>query len=179
MQRARWLTVLRLVALVATVLLLLALPSSGYRAPSQPGSQFPTTLTLEHIGWIVLALPLIAHGLAHLSGLIAPFTPRDLGFAERHWIFTHDVTLHSAIGRAFGGVWLMAAVALATAGVGLLLGQAWWPACAVAASVISLAAIVTWWKAVPKGAKAGAAFDLLVLLAALQPMQSLISGAAH
>jgi hypothetical protein len=34
--------------------------------------------------------------------------------------------------------------------------------------------ILTWWKAVPPGARVGAAFDLLILLAALQPAQMLI-----
>jgi hypothetical protein len=132
--------------------------------------------TFSQIGWLILAAPLIMHGLAHLSGLIAPFTRRDVGFAERPWIFAHGATPHSAIGRAFGPVWLAAAVALAASGVGLLLGQVWWASWAAAASILSLAVISVWWKAVPPGAKVGAAFDLLVLWAALHPTLSRISG---
>jgi uncharacterized membrane protein YphA (DoxX/SURF4 family) len=179
MKRSRWLTVLRVAAAVAIALLVLALPGSGYRGASQPGPPSANQFTVSQIGWLILAVPLIVHGLAHLSGLIAPYTRRHVGFAERPWIFAHGVTPHSSIGRAFGLVWLAAAAALAIAGIGLLLGQAWWAALAVAASILSLAAIITWWHAVPAGAKAGAAFDLLVLLTALQPTQALLSRLAR
>jgi hypothetical protein len=172
----RWLTIPRVVAAVATVLLLLALPDSGHPVVSQPQPHLASALNLSHLGWLLLAVPLVVHGAAHLSGLIAPFTRRDVGFAERPWIFAHGVTPHSAIGRAFGLVWLVAAVTLVISGLGLLLGQVWWAVAALAAATLSLAAIVVWWRAVPAGAKAGAVFDLLVLLAALQPTQALIAG---
>jgi hypothetical protein len=123
---------------------------------------------------VILAVPLIAHGLAHLAGALAPLARRDLGFAERPWVFSTSITLHTAVGRAFSLVWLAASAGLVGAGLGLLFEQDWWAALALVAASLSLGVILTWWKAVPPGARVGAAFDLLILLAALQPAQMLI-----
>ena len=154
----------RAVILLTVALVFLALPSSvSVRPPmnTAAGGEFA-------LWWPVLAVPLVAHGLAHLAGWLAPFTPRALGFAEKPWLFGPAGTLHSVVGRVFGGLWLAAAAALVTAGIGLLLGQAWWAALALGAAALSLTDIVIWWRAVPLGARAGAAFDIIVLLAALQ-----------
>jgi uncharacterized membrane protein YphA (DoxX/SURF4 family) len=166
MQRNSWPTILRVAAVLAVVVLLLAMPASGVE---RSGTLAGGLLAGSAGTWrLVLAAPLLAHGLAHLSGLVAPFTRRDVGFAEQPWSFAHGVTVHSAAGRAFGLLWLASAAGLVMAGVGLLLGLAWWAAAALAAAALSLAVIVTWWRAVPPGAKVGAGFDVLILLAAVQ-----------
>jgi hypothetical protein len=116
------------------------------------------------LNYIVVAA-FILHGLAHLSGFVAAFTSRDTGFSPNSWLFSPNVTIHSAIGKLFGLLWLVAAVALAGSGLALLLGWAVWPWLPIAGAVLSLLVIVPWWNTVPPGAKAGAVFDLLILLA--------------
>jgi hypothetical protein len=175
MQRAQWLTVLRVAAILAVILLLLASPSSEYVLKPQSGAGPLVLPQASRFAWLILAVPLIAHGLAHLSGLLAPFTRRDLGFAEQPWAFAHGITLHSAVGRACGLLWLAAALGLVGSGLGLLLGQIWWAAVAFAAALLSLIVILIWWKAVPLGARVGAAFDLAILLAASQLVQPLMT----
>lgn len=120
---------------------------------------------------ILFAVPLIVHGLAHISGFIASWTSLDVGYADRSWLFSADVTLDSPVGKAFGLLWLAAAVGLAGSGVGLLLRQEWWPTVAVLAAAISLVVIVPWGRTVPPGARVGAAFDMLVILALQTPVR--------
>jgi DNA-binding transcriptional LysR family regulator len=114
-----------------------------------------------------VAAALILHGLAHLSGFVAAFTSRDTGFSPKPWLFSPNVTIHSAIGRVFGLLWLVAAVALAGAGLALLLGWAVWPWLPIAGAIVSLLVIATWWNTVPPGARLGAVFDLIILVALL------------
>ena len=109
----------------------------------------------------------ILHGLAHLSGFVAAFTSRDAGFSPKPWLFSSGVTLHSGLGRVFGVLWLVAALALASAGLALLLGWAVWPWLPIAGAIFSLLVIAPWWNTVPPGAKAGAVFDLIILVALL------------
>ncbi len=109
----------------------------------------------------------ILHGLAHLSGFIAAFTSRDTGFSPKPWLFSPNVTIHSAIGKLFGVLWLVAAIALAGSGLALLLGWAVWPWLPIAGAIVSLLVVAPWWNTVPPGAKAGAVFDLIILVALL------------
>jgi hypothetical protein len=117
----------------------------------------------------VFALPLIGHGLAHISGFLASWTSNTAGYTDDAWLFSPGITLSSPLGRGFGILWLVAAIALAGSGFGVLFQQDWWPTLAIVGSLLSLAAIVPWWKTVPPGARIGAAFDLLILIALLLP----------
>lgn len=119
---------------------------------------------------LIFALPLIAHGLAHLSGVFAPWTAGGAGFTDRPWVLPGSVSLHSGAGRAFSPAWLVASICLVGAGVSLLLSQPWWSALALAGALVSLVIIVSWWNTVPPGARIGAVFDLLVLAALLHPL---------
>lgn len=119
----------------------------------------------------VLALILLGHGLAHLSGFIASWTKSSAGYEDRSWIFSSGIRLNSSIGKIFGLVWLAAMVFLVSSGIGLLTNQGWWIQTAVAGAILSLAAIIPWWKAVPPGAKFGAAFDGLLLMTLLTPIR--------
>ena len=116
---------------------------------------------------LVVAAALILHGLAHMSGFVAAFTARDVGFSARSWLFSSGVTMHSTIGKLFGVLWLVAALALIGSGLALLVEWQVWPWLPVAGAAISLLAITPWWNTVPPGAKAGAAFDLIILIALL------------
>jgi hypothetical protein len=119
----------------------------------------------------IFAVPLLMHGLAHISGFLASWTSIDLGYASKPWVFSQSIHLYSLTGRVFGLLWLVAMLGLVVSAFGLVFRQDWWLPLAVAASVISLVVILPWWNTVPSGAKFGAFFDLLVIAALLSPLQ--------
>jgi hypothetical protein len=119
--------------------------------------------------WIA-GLVLIAHGIGHAMGFMASWTTIPSGLTTGHWLFSGDVTMNSALGRAFGLLWLVGLVAFVGAGFGLLMGATWWQPLAIAASVISLVAIVPWLGVMPVGSAIGAvAVDVITLVALLTP----------
>jgi hypothetical protein len=120
----------------------------------------------------LFAFLLIMHGLAHIAGPLGFWTSGPQAFAEKPWLFSKGVTPRSAIGSTFGLLWLVAALGLVGAGLGLLFGQAWWPTLALAAAVASVLAIVPWVRVVPPGAWGGACFDLVILSTLLLPWGS-------
>lgn len=122
----------------------------------------------------LFAIPLIGHGLAHLSGVIAPWQRQLEGFNNAGWLFTDKITLFSALGKGYSLVWLAASACLVLSGTGLLLRQKYWIPTAILGSFLSLIAILSWWKAVPPGAKIGAAFDLLTLIVLFSPLKEKI-----
>ncbi len=126
--------------------------------------------------FIVIAA-FVIHGLAHLSGFIASWTKNAAGFSDRPWVLSTGVTLHSGMGHVFGLLWLVAAICSVGAGVGLALLQPWWPMLAITQAVVSLIVIAPWWNTVVHGAKVGAVFDVIVLLALLLPWREQIVAA--
>ena len=117
----------------------------------------------------VVAATFIIHGLAHASGFTTAWTSKNASFKDEPWLFSKGTTLRSRTGRAFGLVWLLAAVLLLASGIGLLLRGLWWPTLALIGSVVALVAIVPWWRAVVLGAKVGAAFDLFTIAVLISP----------
>ena len=119
--------------------------------------------------WIV-GLVLIAHGIGHAMGFMAAWTTIPSGLTTGHWLFSGDITMGTGIGKAFGLLWLVALVAFVGSGLGLLFGMGWWQPLAIAASVISLVAIVPWLSVMPTGSAFGAvAVDVVTLVALLTP----------
>jgi hypothetical protein len=118
---------------------------------------------------ILFVLLLVMHGLAHMAGPVGFWSSGSQAFAEKAWLFSKGLTAHSAVGRAFGLVWILAVLGFVGAGLGLLFGQEWWRTLALAAAAISLVSIVPWVWVVPPGAWAGACFDLVILAALLFP----------
>ena len=123
---------------------------------------------------IIVAIGLIAHGLAHLSGFVAAWTVADVGFSTRWMFLSSELSLHSSVGKLFGLLWLAAAATLGAAGGGLLWQRFWGVPLALVGALISLAVILPWWNTVPPGAKLGALFDLLVLVVLLSPLKSAV-----
>ena len=123
----------------------------------------------------LIAVPLIAHGLAHLSGVFAPWSSGGQSFADTAWLFSNGVTFHSMFSRVYSLVWLAATAGLVLAGVEVILRQRNWVPVAIVGCLLSLAAILPWWKAVPPGAKVGVAFDLVVLVLLLSPLGTKIA----
>ncbi len=118
---------------------------------------------------ILICAALVIHGLAHLSGVLAAWDSRGVGFNENPWIISPNVNLHDPAGRLFGFAWLFATLTLVASGFDPLYKLGLWPWLPVAGAGFSLVAIVPWWKTVPLGAKAGAVFDLLILVLLLPP----------
>lgn len=128
----------------------------------------------------IIALVLIVHGMGHVMGFIESWTKISVGFSEQPWLLSGGVTMESPVGRAFGLLWLVAMIGFVGAGLGLLFYQEWWPPLAVVAAVISLVAIIPWWKTVTPGSGVGATLvDLLVLVALLLPWGDRIVQAIH
>jgi hypothetical protein len=117
----------------------------------------------------LFAIMLILHGLAHVSGPLGFWTSGSQAFAEKPWIFSKGVMPQGALGWAFGLLWLVTIFLFVGAGLGLFLGQAWWPTLALIAAAVSLVGIVPWVRVVPPGAWAGACFDLVILAVLLIP----------
>jgi hypothetical protein len=51
----------------------------------------------------------MAHRLANMAGVIAPWTKFLLGFSDRPWVLSGGVRLHTDVGRAFSLLWLISA----------------------------------------------------------------------
>ncbi len=117
--------------------------------------------------WLVIIAALM-HGIGHAMGFLAAWTSVPVGFAERPWLFSGDVTVTGAIGKAFGLLWVGALIGCVGAVFGVLNGADWWPDLAVVSAVVSLVAILPWWNTVVPGARFGATlFDLAVMIALL------------
>jgi hypothetical protein len=116
-----------------------------------------------------IAFALLMHGLAHFSGFFAAWAKADVGYKANPWLFSKNVTLKSPLGKVFGLLWPVAALALVAGGVGLALGQGWWPGAALIGAAVSLFVILPWLRSVPPGAWAGTLFDALILLSLATP----------
>lgn len=118
--------------------------------------------------WAIIVV-LLAHGVGHMMGFLAAWTTIPMGFNTNPWLLSSHVTVQSAVGRAFGLLWLVALVGFVGATIGLITDQGWWRGLAIAAAFISLVAIVPWWNTVTPGSRLGAVLVDVVIIAALLP----------
>ena len=123
------------------------------------------------MSWVryLIAFALFMHGLAHLSGFFAAWSRAEVGYPARPWLFSKNVMLKSPLGKVFGLLWPVAALALAAGGYGLAFGHGWWVSAALVGAAVSLFVILPWLRSVPPGAWVGAVFDLLILLSLATP----------
>jgi hypothetical protein len=124
---------------------------------------------MESIIRIIVIAAVVMHGIGHLIGFLGAWTSVPVGTTDAPWLFGGEVVLSSTIGRIFGLIGLAALVSLVAGGFGLATGQAWWPTVLVVGAVVSLAAIVPWWRAVPSGAQFGGVLADVIILVALLP----------
>ncbi|MBZ0299384.1 MAG: hypothetical protein K8J31_06580 [Anaerolineae bacterium] len=120
------------------------------------------------VRWAILIV-LLAHGVGHVMGFLAAWTNVPMGFTDRPWVLSSTVTLESAVGRAFGLLWLVALVAFLGGVYGLIGHQDWARTLLIAAAFISLVAILPWWNTVTAGSRLGAVLVDVVVIAALLP----------
>jgi hypothetical protein len=125
----------------------------------------------------ILTLILFGHGAAHLSGFLASFTKKDVGYkVDSPWVLPGSVRLQSPLGKIFGIFWLIALFGYIFSAISLLTEANWWITLLIPSAIISLIVILPFWRTVPPGAKFGAAFDVLVLIVMLTPLkQNLIN----
>ena len=128
---------------------------------------------------IIIAIPLITHGVAHISDFIAAWASGGKELSPKPWIFPSDFTLSRTGIRAYALLWLFAALCFACAGLAILFGQVWFPTIAIIGAVLSLLAIVPWWNTVQFSAKTGAIFDMIVLLVLFSPLREKLIELLH
>lgn len=119
---------------------------------------------------IIIAVVILGHGIGHVMGFLSSWTNLPMGFTDSPWIFSPDTHIQSAIGKAFGVLWLFAMAAFVAAAVGLFMEESWWTTAAVVASILSLAAIIPWWNTFTPGSKQAVVLvDVVVLAVMLGP----------
>ena len=123
---------------------------------------------------LIIAIPLLINGLAHISGFLAAYYSVDVGFKSRPWIFSGSVYLGKGPGRIFGILWLLALACFLSAGLMVLFGQEGWMRYAMVGAILSFLSIFPWWHAVPAGAKIGLVFDLLLIVLLVGPVRNLL-----
>ena len=125
---------------------------------------------------IVVAVILFGHGIGHVVGLMGSWTEwrifPELPFNESPWIFSGDIFMQSAVGRAFGILWLIAMAGFFAAAFGLITGQSWWTTIAVIASFASLLTVIPWWNTITPvimSKWSAVLVDIVIIVALLGP----------
>lgn len=113
---------------------------------------------------LLIAIPIIIHGLAHIGGFLASFTKKDKGFKNKPWMFSKGVNFKSFLGKLYGLLWLASFIMFIYAGIIILLGKHWFEIPLLYGSILSLFTILSWWRSVPQGAKIGFIFNILILV---------------
>jgi len=119
---------------------------------------------------MMIALILLAHGIGHVMGFMGAWTTIPSGLSSGHWLLSSNVMLDSALGRAFGLLWLVALIATVGAALGLLVLKLREAQHGGESAVLSLVAIGPWLNLMPVGSAIGAVLvDVIVLVALLGP----------
>jgi hypothetical protein len=120
------------------------------------------------VRWVV-GIFFLMHGVGHSMGFLASWTAIDVGFSDEPWLLVGDEKVKGPIGRVWGVIWLVALAGWVSVGISVLSGATGWRTQAMSSAVVSLAAILPWWRSVPGGAKAGVLVDIVVLVGLLTP----------
>jgi len=95
---------------------------------------------------IVVAALLIIHGVAHLPGFVVSWrlaAPREMPYKTT--LFGGFVNVGDAGIRVVGILWLVAALALAMCGIGVLARAPWWTPVTPTAALFSLLLSIAGW----------------------------------
>jgi len=125
---------------------------------------------------IIVAVIIFGHGIGHVVGLMGSWTEwrvfPELPFNVSPWILPGDVFMQSAVGKAFGVLWLTATAGFFAAAFGLITEQSWSTTIAVIASFASLLAIFPWWNTITPGImskRSAVIVDIVIVVALLGP----------
>jgi len=108
-----------------------------------------------------IAIILAIHGLIHLLGFVTAWEFAEVNELEDSTLFSLDPG--SGPAQAFGLLWLLAALALVVAAVGLVWQAGWTGRMVGIAAAVSLVVTVVWWT----DAWIGAVISAVVLAAVL------------
>ena len=125
----------------------------------------------------LVAIPLIMHGLANLGGALAFGGKTPEGFSTQPSVISSKLYMNSSLGRLWGVVWLLSALALVVAGLAAIFQRESWLTLSILGTTLSIAAIAPWWNTVPPGARFGAIFDLFALAVLLSPISAWLTAA--
>ena len=107
----------------------------------------------------VAAFILLAHGLAHITGFVAPWR-LSKKFPYKTTIFAGHLDIGRFGARVVGGLWLLMAINFALVAWAAKEGAAWWPLGALEAAVGSLLLCLVEW---PE-ASIGVAVDVALIV---------------
>lgn len=113
--------------------------------------------------YVLIALFLFAHGVAHLVGFSAAWSLSPAKIPHLTTVVAGRFDLGEGGIRTVGVMWLFAAIAFAVVAVGAGTRASWWPGAALVVSLASLALCVLGW---PE-AKVGVVLNLIVLAVAV------------
>jgi hypothetical protein len=118
---------------------------------------------------LIAVLVLAGHGIGHFMAPQAAFLPPGALPRNAHGLLA-GTTIVSGAGRAMSLVWLVPLVGFLAATYGLWTGAAWWRPVMVVSAVVSIIAILPWWRVMPAFSYLGALLvDVVVLVALVTP----------
>lgn len=118
---------------------------------------------------LLTALVLVAHGLGHAMAPQAAFVPPG-AFPRNTHAVPAGMTISSTAGKAMSLLWLIPLAGFLLGTYGLWVDATWWRPVLAVSAVVSIVAVLPWWKVMPAVSYLGAlAVDVLVLVAALTP----------
>lgn len=117
------------------------------------------------IRWLII-IAMLMHGVGHITFFLEAFETSPMGFSAEPWLLPGAFAVTSAVGKAFGLLWLLAMLGFVAAAIGLLLRQPWWPSLAVASAVISLVVLLPWWNAIAPSSRVWVLLADVVVIAA-------------
>jgi hypothetical protein len=119
--------------------------------------------------WAVVVFIAI-HGVGHAIWFVGAWIPRLSLMNDRPWILSGDVRISSPTGRLLSLLALVALVGFVGVAWGLAMGEAWWTERVIASAVVSLVAVVPWWRSSPGStALAATVADVALIVLALLP----------
>lgn len=118
---------------------------------------------------LITVLVLVGHGVGHVMAPQAAFVPPGAFPRNAHALLA-GMTIGSTAGKALSLLWLFPMVGFVLGTYGLWVDASWWRPVLVVSAVVSITAILPWWKVMPTFSYLGAlAIDVLVLVAVLTP----------
>jgi hypothetical protein len=118
---------------------------------------------------LITVLILVGHGLGHVMAPQAAFVPPGAFPRNAHAALV-GMTIASTVGKALSLLWLFPMVGFVLGTYGLWINAPWYRPVLVVSAVVSITAVLPWWKVMPASSYLGAlAIDALVLVAVLTP----------
>lgn len=114
---------------------------------------------------IVFAIILFVHRIAHLPGFIVPWKLAALkDMPYKTLILAGRIDVGDAGVRIVGTLWLIAALAFAACGVGVIAGLAWWRPVVMTVAALSLVLCIIGWPEARIGVLINAAIIVFLLI---------------